>query len=155
MAHDGEEDDDDDETGTVDPQELNENSSLWKSLWSQGRGILNTNRHVDAEEEDDDLSEEDEEGGAPAGGKEKFEKEDGKSDEKDSIQRTEDRARRKSEIISLSRARKMKVLAHSPFRHLPTSPSFHSFWKAWLKMRRPDQKRNLGLKSSCQPSSRF
>eukprot|EP00604_Paraphysomonas_vestita_P002001 CAMPEP_0174820132 /NCGR_PEP_ID=MMETSP1107-20130205/3744_1 /TAXON_ID=36770 /ORGANISM="Paraphysomonas vestita, Strain GFlagA" /LENGTH=589 /DNA_ID=CAMNT_0016034849 /DNA_START=695 /DNA_END=2464 /DNA_ORIENTATION=+ len=39
----------DDDEGTVDPHLLHENSELWKSLWSQGRGILNTDRHVDAD----------------------------------------------------------------------------------------------------------
>lgn len=85
--------DDDDDTGTVDPNELHENSALWKSLWSQGRGILNTNRHVDT----DDLSDEED--------NDEYH-EDSKTDEKTN---EEERTRRKSEVISLSRARKIKV----------------------------------------------
>jgi hypothetical protein len=89
-------DDDDDDTGTVDPNELHENSALWKSLWSQGRGILNTNRHVDS----DDLSDEEDDEG-------KEDHEDGKNDQETITQ--QEKTRRKSEVISLSRARKIKV----------------------------------------------
>lgn len=86
-------DETDDDTGTVDPNELQENSALWKSLWSQGRGILNTDRQVDV----DDLSEDDEDD-------DENHLEDAKSETT-----SNERTRKKSEVITLTRARKIKV----------------------------------------------
>jgi hypothetical protein len=129
-ADDNDEDDDDD-TGTVDPNELHENSALWKSLWSQGRGILNTNRHVDT----DDLSEDEDHD---------EDYEDGKTDEKTD---EEARTRRKSEVISLSRARKIKV-CHSVI------PSSHRISCSSLKdsfmIQKCDLKINLEMKYLCE-----
>jgi hypothetical protein len=108
-------DQDDDETGTVDPDELHDNSSLWNSLWSQGRGILNTNRHVDAEEDDDgNLSEAEGEETSAESQQQGDGNQDEKSEEKATGQTAQERTRRKSEIISLSRARKIKVTSFSP-----------------------------------------